>query len=49
MNEYEVEVTLRVLVQAPSEDDVEDMVDDHYGLGSGGEGVHVTRYDYKFI
>lgn len=46
MNEYTVEVTLTVKITAPDESDVEDVVEDYFGLGAGGEGVNVTAINY---
>lgn len=46
MNTYKAEVTLLVDVEAPDRDDVDDMIEDHFGKGSGGEGVEVLAIVY---
>lgn len=46
MNRYEALVTLRVVIEAPDQDDAEEMIDDHFGLGAGGEGIDVTSIEY---
>ena len=47
MNEYEVEVTMIVTVEAPGYAELDGLLDDCYGVGSGGEGVTVKSMDYK--
>lgn len=46
MNTYKVAVQLTVEIEAPERSDVEDMIEDHYGVGSGGEGVDVTECEF---
>lgn len=46
MNTYEATVTLTVRIEAPDKNDAEEMLDDHFGLGAGGEGIDVTSIEY---
>lgn len=46
MEEYTVEVRLTIKVEAPDRDDVNEMIQDHYGEGSGGEGVTVVHTEF---
>lgn len=46
MNKYTAEVTILVEIEAPDLNDAEEMIDDHYGRGSGGEGVEVVGLEY---
>lgn len=47
METYTVEITIKATIEAPGFVDIEDMVYDHFGVGSGGEGVTVTSCEYK--
>lgn len=46
MDTYTALVVLEVEIEAPSQNDAEEMIDDHFGLGAGGEGVNVTAIKY---
>lgn len=46
MNTYKALVVLEVDIEAPDQNDAEEMIDDHFGLGAGGEGVDVTSIKY---
>lgn len=46
MNTYRALVILEADIEAPDQNDAEEMVDDHFGLGAGGEGVNVTYIKY---
>lgn len=47
MDTYTAEVRLTVEIEAPDLKDAEEMIEDHYGLGSGGEGVDVVSIEYS--
>lgn len=46
METYTAEVVMKVQITAPDRSDAEDMIDDHFGLGAGGEGVNVTAMEF---
>lgn len=46
MNTYTALVVLEVEIEAPDQNDAEEMIDDHFGLGAGGEGLNVTAIKY---
>lgn len=43
---YRADVNLTVEIEAPNLEDAREMVDDHFGLGAGGEGVNVVAVVY---
>lgn len=43
---YRADVSLTVEIEAPNLEDAREMVDDHFGLGAGGEGVNVVAIVY---
>lgn len=43
---YSAKVWLEVEIEAPDLNDAEEMIDDHFGLGAGGEGINVTSIEY---
>lgn len=43
---YTALVVLEVEIEAPDRNDAEEMIDDHFGLGAGGEGVNVTSIKF---
>lgn len=45
---YRVRLVLEVEIEAPDQSCAEVMIDDHYGRGSGGEGVNVVELAYEF-
>lgn len=46
MNTYRALVVLEAEIEAPDQRDAEEMIDDHFGLGAGGEGLNVTSIKY---
>ena len=46
METYLARITLEVEITAPDRNDAEEMIDDHFGLGAGGEGVNVTAVEF---
>lgn len=46
METYRARIELEVEITAPDRNDAEEMIDDHFGLGAGGEGVNVTAVEF---
>lgn len=46
MNTYKALVIIEAEIEAPDHNDAEEMIEDHFGLGAGGEGLDVTYIKY---
>lgn len=49
METYNARIILNVTVEAPNVEDAMEMIDDHFGLGSCGEGVTVDNIELVTI